>query len=129
MLTLEEANRYLLTKDMAMDPLLLEPVLESVNSLQPCLDERYSEATGKLIQTLLLTLYAILQTTRSIQSQSAPSGASRSFRQRELKSQYLGIVSLLQGHDKYGCAEHLIPDPPYEVAHGGLWIAVGNTGG
>ncbi|MGW8595865.1 DUF7370 family protein, partial [Providencia rettgeri] len=72
-----------------------------------------------------LALMALGQGDKYISSQSAPNGASRSFRYQSFGDRWKAATSLLRSLDKYGCANGLIPSDPTQTAHAGLWIAKG----
>lgn len=59
---------------------LLDPILCVVNKITPCLDGAgYDDCTAKLILMYAAALMATSSGSRRLKSQSAPSGASRSF--------------------------------------------------
>ena len=66
-----------------------------------------------------------IDTSNLINSQTAPSGASRSFRYQAFADRWKAQLALLNALDKDGCATGLIPPNPTQTAHGGLWIARG----
>ncbi|HIC6797420.1 TPA: DUF7370 family protein, partial [Salmonella enterica subsp. enterica serovar Saintpaul] len=73
----------------------------------------------------LLGLMALGQGDRYISSQTAPNGASRSFRYQSFADRWKGALSLLRGADKFGCANGLIPPDPTNTAFAGIWIGKG----
>ena len=60
-----------------------------------------------------------------ISSQTAPSGASRSFRYQSFTDRWNGSLSLLRGLDKHGCAAAITPPNPNNAAFAGIWIGKG----
>lgn len=109
-----------------MPDFLLEALVEQANSIQECLDANgYTAAQALLLQTYLLGLLALGQGDRYISSQSAPSGASRSFRYQSFADRWRAGLSLLRGIDKHGCATALIPPNPTKTASGGIWVGNG----
>lgn len=128
MLTLEQAQEYLTSQGVNLPEFLLEALVEQANSIQECLDEHYPAATALLIQLYLLGLMALGQGDKYVSSQTAPSGASQSFRYQSFKDRWNGFYSLLSGLDKFGCATGLIPPNPNDAAFGGVWIATGGCG-
>lgn len=126
MITAEQAQQYLTSQGISKVPdFILAAWIELVNSIQGCLDEHYTPAVALLIQSYLLALMAYGQGDKYISSQTAPSGASRSFRYQGFADRWRGMLGLLRGLDKHGCATGLVPPDPTIQAHGGLWIAKG----
>lgn len=126
MLTTEQAKEYLDTVGVTLPSFILDGLIEQVNSVQVCLDANYRPGTATLIQCYVLGLMALGQGDKYLSSQTAPSGASRSFRYQSFADRWRGLVSLLRGLDKHGCATGLIPPDPTQIAHAGLWIAKGS---
>ncbi|MGL5283916.1 MAG: DUF7370 family protein, partial [Plesiomonas shigelloides] len=60
-----------------------------------------------------------------ISSQTAPSGASRSFRYQSFADRWKGSLSLLTGLDKFGCTNGVLPPDPTVSAYAGIWIGKG----
>lgn len=126
MLTIEQARQYLRSQGIDNAPdFILQAWIETLGSIQECLDTNYPAATALLIQCYLLALMAYGQGDKYISSQTAPSGASRSFRYQGFADRWRGMLGLLRGLDTHGCATGLIPPDPTNQAHGGLWIAKG----
>ncbi|MBV7482522.1 hypothetical protein [Bordetella sp. BOR01] len=124
-LTVEQAREYLASQGIDLPDFLLEALVAQANSIIDCLNKHYPASTGLLIMLYLVSLMALGQGDRYISSQSAPSGASRSFRYLSFADRWRGQLSLLRGLDKFGCAGGLIPPDPTQTAHAGLWIARG----
>lgn len=125
MITTAQAKEYLDSVGIALPEFILAALVEQANSIQGCLDAHYPPATALLIQMYLLGLMGLGQGDRYVSSQSAPSGASRSFRYQSFADRWSGSLSLLRGLDKFGCATGLIPPDPGKKAFGGIWIGKG----
>ncbi|KAF6676804.1 hypothetical protein HFD87_10030 [Pantoea sp. EKM21T] len=125
MVTQEQAKEYLVIQGITLPDFILAALVEQANSIQECLDANYPAATALLIQMYLLGLMGLGQGDKYISSQSAPSGASRSFRYGSFADRWKGSLGLLRGLDKNGCATALIPPDPTQQAFAGLWIAKG----
>ncbi|EKL0657316.1 hypothetical protein [Pseudomonas aeruginosa] len=126
MITVEQARQYLQSQGIDNVPdFILAAWVEQLQEIQDCLDAHYPASTALLIQAYLLALFALAQADKYISSQTAPSGASRSFRYQAFADRWKAQLALLNALDKYGCATGLIPPNPTQTAHGGLWIARG----
>lgn len=127
MLMIDQAKQYLKAQGVEKVPdFILQAWLELANSAQECLDANYTPSVALLIQCYLIALMAYGQGDKYISSQTAPSGASRSFRYQNFSDRWKGMLGLLRGLDKHGCVTDLIPRDPTQTAHGGLWVAKGN---
>jgi len=122
MITTAQAKEYLNSQGITLPDFILEALVEQANSIQACLDANYIPATALLIQMYLLGLMGLGQGDKYISSQSAPSGASRSFRYQSFSDRWKGSLALLRGLDKNGCATDLIPPDPTQQAFAGIWI-------
>lgn len=125
MLTSDQAKEYLATVGISLPSFVLDALVEQANSIQECLDANYTPATALLIQLYLIGLMGLGQGDKYISSQSAPSGASRSFRYQSFSDRWKGSLNLLRGLDKNGCATALIPPDPTNQAFAGIWIGKG----
>lgn len=125
MVTQEQAKEYLVSQGITLPDFILAALVEQANSIQECLDANYTPATALLIQMYLLGMLGLGQGDKYISSQSAPSGASRSFRYGSFADRWKGSLVLLRGLDKFGCADALIPADPTQKAFAGIWIAKG----
>lgn len=125
MVTLEQAKEYLTGQGIELPDFILAALVDQANSIQECLDANYPASTALLIQVYLIALMALGQGDKYISSQSAPSGASRSFRYQSFADRWAGSLSLLRGLDKKGCANGLIPPDPSQKAFAGIWIGKG----
>ncbi|EMH4108133.1 DUF7370 family protein [Serratia sp. TSA_130.2] len=125
MVTKEKAKEYLESQGITLPDFVLDALVEQVNSIQDCLDANYPASTALLIQLYLLGLMGLGQGDKYISSQTAPSGASRSFRYQSFSDRWKGALNLLRGLDKKGCATGLVPPDPTNKAFAGVWIGKG----
>lgn len=125
MVTKEKAKEYLDSQGITLPDFVLDALVEQVNSIQECLDANYPASTALLIQLYLLGLMGLGQGDKYISSQTAPSGASRSFRYQSFSDRWKGALNLLRGLDKKGCATGLVPPDPTNKAFAGVWISKG----
>ncbi|MBH2937771.1 hypothetical protein I5Q40_22515 [Serratia marcescens] len=125
MVTKEKAKEYLESQGITLPDFVLDALVEQVNNIQDCLDANYPASTALLIQLYLLGLMGLGQGDKYISSQTAPSGASRSFRYQSFSDRWKGALNLLRGLDKKGCATGLIPPDPTNKAFAGVWIGKG----
>lgn len=126
MITIEQAQQYMRSQGIDNVPdFILAAWVEQLAAVQECLTANYSPATALLIQAYLLALFALGQADKYISSQTAPSGASRSFRYGSFADRWKAQLALLRGLDKYGCVTELIPPDPNAKAYAGLWVAKG----
>ncbi|AVX37827.1 DUF7370 family protein [Yersinia massiliensis] len=125
MLTAEQAKEYLATVGISLPSFVLDALVEQANSIQECLDANYTPATALLIQLYLIGLMGLGQGDKYISSQTAPSGASRSFRYQSFADRWNGSLSLLRSLDKHGCATAITPSNPSNAAFAGIWIGKG----
>ncbi len=125
MVTKEKAKEYLESQGITLPDFVLDALVEQVNSIQDCLDANYPASTALLIQLYLLGLMGLGQGDKYISSQTAPSGASRSFRYQSFSDRWKGALNLLRGLDKKGCTTGLIPPDPTNKAFAGVWIGKG----
>ena len=113
MLTIQQAQQYLSSIGLAPPEPIVMAWLDLFNQLQDCLDGAgYSGATQSLILSYLLGLFGLSGGNMYISSQSAPSGASRSFRFAELRNAWKGHIGMLRMLDPKGCTNSLIPAAP-----------------
>lgn len=129
MVTVEQAQKYLASVGINLPDFVLSALVDNANSIQECLDAHYPAGTALLIQLYLIGLMGAAQGDMYISSQTAPSGASRSFRYKAFAERWRGTLSLLRGLDKFGCANDLIPPDPTQAAYAGMWVARGGCGG
>lgn len=124
MVTTDQAKQYLEGQGITLPDFVVTALVEQANTIQDCLDAHYTPATALLIQLYLLGLMGLGQGDKCISSQTAPSGASRSFRYRDFADRWRGAMSLLRGLDKHGCTVGLVPPDPTKAA-AGFWVATG----
>ncbi len=128
MITSEQAKQYLQSQgiDAGTTPdFIIDGWVELANSVNECLDANYSANTALLIQCYLISLMAYAQADRMLSSQTAPSGASRSFKYKDFANRWKGQLSLLRGLDKSGCTAELIPSDPTQNSFAGIWLGKG----
>lgn len=123
--TIEELKQYLESQGVPLPPdFVLSAWLDMVSAIQACLDGAgYSASEQMMIYLYLLGLFATVNAPRLISSQTAPSGASQSFRYNSMVDKYRATLSALQALDKSGCTDSLIPAEP--GAKAGLWVSKG----
>lgn len=126
LVTQEQAREYLSNDGFAVPALVLDAFIARLGAVQDCLDEHYDEPTALLIQLYLIALFSAAGGFRYISSQTAPSGASRSFRHADIRVWWRGMLALLRGLDTHGCVSGLIPDDPTQTAFAGIWVARGD---
>lgn len=124
-LTLERAQEYLASIGISLPDFVLQIYVTQADGLDECLTLHYDPATALLIKLYLLGLLGISGADKYVSSESAPSGASRSYRYHGVADRWRGTLGLLQALDKFGCAAHLIPADPTVKAFAGLWVARG----
>ena len=99
--------------------------LEAINGLDQCMTGAgYGPATQNLIALHLLALYGLSAGHRYLSSQSAPSGASRSFRFAVARDAWRGQLGMLHLLDKSGCANNFIPAEP-GAKRAGIGVFIG----
>lgn len=123
-MTLAEARAYLEELGLTLPDAILSCLITRPLTIQDCMDSHgYDTCTQSLISYYLVGLLAISSGGRRIKSQSAPSGAARSFEYGTLAQQSTQLANALRLLDPYGCSTPLIPDPVDVV---GLAVFVGN---
>ena len=125
MLTLEQAREYLASLGVALPDAVLQLLVDQVNTIDDCLTANYAVGTAALIRHYLVGLLGIANGDRYVSSQTAPSGASQSFRYLDLASRWRSTSGLLRSLDTKGCTTSLVPPDPTVTAHAGLWVARG----
>jgi len=123
MITLDQAKQYLASIGVAIPDFVLQLILDRFAIVMPCLEEHYDPATISLILLYTIGLFGVVQGDRLVTSQSAPSGASQSYRYGTVTERYKGQLGPLQGLDTYGCTDTLIP--PLPGANAGMWLGQG----
>lgn len=93
-------------------------------TVQACMNgAAYPAYTQTLIYYYLFGLFSLSFAAKYVSSQSAPSGASQSYRYNDLIDSFRSMRSLLQGLDTSGCTDDLVPAEPGPSA--GLWVSKG----
>ena len=123
MITLTQAQQYLASVGITIPDFLLQLWVERANTILPCLEEHYDAGTATLILMYLIGLTGVTAGDRYVTSQSAPSGASQSYRYGTMSERYRAALSLLNNLDPYGCTGALIPAEP--GARAGMWLGKG----
>lgn len=123
--TIEEIQAYFAYIGVPVPPtFIIQLWLDTIAVIQPCLDGAgYSPAAQMQIYLYLLGLYSTVNADRFISSQTAPSGASQSFKYKDLDDKYRGILNSLALLDTSGCTDSVIPAMPGPTA--GLWVSTG----
>lgn len=104
--TAEDVNQMLSELGYSVPSIVINAILNKVNSISDCLvAHNYSEADQLLILIYSACLLAQMQGARKIASQSAPSGASRSFKYDDVG--FKSMYSLLKNLDVHGCTDWL----------------------
>lgn len=123
-ITAADVQAFLGELGYAIPDSLLTPILCVVNKIIPCLDGAgYDDCTSQLILMYAAALMATSSGARRIKSQSAPSGASRSFDYGTDSITWLR--DSLAKLDTSGCTSDL----PISAGSGvGLFLVVGGCG-
>lgn len=108
---LDQLKQFLTAMGVPLPPdFVLEALLEVDPDVQECLAAHgLSAAKILLVNLYVLGLQAIPGSTKFISSQSAPSGASQSFRYTSEADAFKNVRALLRNIDKWGCTDGLIP--------------------
>jgi hypothetical protein len=122
MITVTDVNNYLGELGMELPSIIVAAIVEKANSIEACMvGAGYSDADKTLIALYLAGMLAMSSGARMVRSQSAPSGASRSYQYGPMYRQIRASLSLL---DTSGCATDLIPAEPNAGA--ALFVGMGN---
>lgn len=124
MITLDQLKEYLVSQGITLPDFILELLLDQINATWACLTEHYPLSTAKLIALYLGSMLGMAQGDKYISSQTAPNGASRSFRYNNLSDRWNMQLRLLQGADKFGCTDDLVPEDPF-APQAALWVSTG----
>lgn len=122
-MTPEQAKEILSKYGINLPDFMLDGLIEQVGTIQECLGKHYTPAVALLIQGYLLSLMGLGFGDKYVSSQTAPSGASQSFKYQSVGARYTGLLGLLRNLDKHGCALGLIPPNPDAKAHGFIFSA------
>lgn len=124
-LTLEQARQYLASVGVTLPDFMLELLVLRVNEIDDCLiGAGYSDGTAMLIKLYALGLLGLTSGDKYVTSESAPNGASRSYRYGTLAERYTATLRLLEALDRSGCTSGLVPPNP-TAASAGLWVSTG----
>lgn len=125
-LTISQAREYLASVGITLPDFMLQVLVVQANSINACLiGAGYPDGTALLIKIYLVGLFGLAQGDKYITSQTAPSGASQSFKYGTLADRWKSLLGLLTALDKAGCATALIPPNPNAKSFAGLWVARG----
>jgi len=119
-ITLDDVKPLIAELGFTVPDAVLQLLIEQVNAASACMDGAgYSESLQKLLLIYAAARLAALSGARKISSQSAPSGASRSFTYDSAGTDYL--YTQILDWDKNGCLSGL----PLSGAKVGLFMVVG----
>lgn len=122
----DQAAQYLSSLGLSPPTFMITLYLQQIGSIYPCLSANYQAHTATLIQFNLLAILAFAAGDKYISSESAPSGASRSYKYRnEGDGKFTQMVQQLRSLDTHGCTESLIPPDPAAVnkpRFAGMWL-------
>lgn len=123
--TIDQIKQYYIASGIPVPPdFIIQAWLDTVAVIQPCLDGAgYPASTQLLIYLYALGMTGFVSGDKYISSQSAPSGASQSFRYKSFTDGYRSLRSLLNALDTSGCTDSVIP--PESGASAGLWVSTG----
>lgn len=123
--TIEQIKQYYIASGIPVPPdFIIQAFIDTVATIQPCLDGAgYPASTKLLIYLYALGLFGFTSGDRYISSQSAPSGASQSFRYKSFTDGYRSLKAMLNALDTSGCTASVIPPEP--GASAGLWVSTG----
>lgn len=110
--TLEQLKTYLAGLGISIPDFMLEAWLAAVEGMADCLAEHYPPSIANLIALYTLGLYGIAAGDRYVSSQTAPSGASQSFKFATLADRWKMQMSLLNQFDPFGCSGPFQPTDP-----------------
>jgi len=101
-ITIEDVKPLMAELGFSLPDALLSLILEQANPTSECMDGAgYSDSLQKLLLIYAVSRLAALSGARKISSQSAPSGASRSFAYDSKGTDYL--YKQIQAWDTNGC--------------------------
>lgn len=120
-ITANDINSMVSELGYSVPSVIIEAILKKVNQVSDCLNAHgYSEEDQQLILIYSACLLIQMQGSRKIASQSAPSGASRSFKYDD--AGFKQMYNLLQNLDIHGCTDALgitSPSKPLFMVVGG----------
>lgn len=105
-ITLEQVKSQLSTMGFTAPDFIIEAMLSIVDEIDDCLDEaNYSDSVKTLIKIYAVVIMLSASDVRKVSSESAPSGASRSYNYfDDGKKSLLKLLSVL---DTAGCTNSL----------------------
>ncbi|KAB8312928.1 hypothetical protein EH228_04410 [Erwinia endophytica] len=119
-ITIDDVKELMADLGFTVPDAILQLLLDQVSAVSDCMDGAgYSESLQKLLLIYAVTRLAALSGARKIASQSAPSGASRSFTYDSAGTDYL--YDQLLAWDTNGC----LADLPLSSASVGFFDVVG----
>lgn len=123
--TLDQLKEFLISMGVPLPPdFVLQALLDAIAPIQACLiGAGHSASNILLINLYLLSLMVLSTADRYISSQTAPSGASQSYKYQDLINRYRSLKAMLDLLDTSGCTDDLVPAEPGPSA--GLWVSKG----
>lgn len=118
MVTLDQAKQYLASVGVTLPDVMLQILVDQANSIEECLSLHYSPSVATLIQLYLLGLLGLASGDKYVSSETAPSGASRSYRYMSSADRWTSLSRLLAKLDPYNCSGALVPPSPFAVSFG-----------
>lgn len=121
----EEVLEYLESQQIEIPESLVRRLIRRVESKQDCFDKNgYTEDDVYFITIYLVAMLALFSADGRIKSQSAPSGASRSFDFGTLGERWKALSSAIRLADPKGCVLDLTPANP-DAKNCALFISPG----
>lgn len=112
-ITVEDAKQYLTSIGVTLPDVIVNALFGRLGNIELCMNGAgYDESTQDLIKLYLMSLFGLVSVDGQVSSQTAPSGASRSYRYGSLGDRYKSILASLRALDPNGCTGALIPDDP-----------------
>lgn len=123
--TVDEIKAFLASIGVPVPPdAIIALWIQQIGQIQACLDGAgYPPYEQSLIYYYMFALFALSFAAKYVSSESAPSGASRSYRYNSLIDSYRSMKALLATLDTSGCTDDLVPAEPGPSA--GLWVSKG----
>ena len=123
--TINEVLEWYASLGLDVPRVIVEAWLGTLDGLEQCMvGAGYSQDAQELIVLHLLALYGLSAGNRYLSSQSAPSGASRSFRFAIARDAWRGQLGMLRLLDKSGCTDAFIPAEP-GAKRAGIGVFIG----
>ncbi len=125
MITEQEAVEFLAAYGASPHSVAITAITEAVLAREDCLREKgLPDSVIKLALLYSFAIFGLNQGSSKIKSQSAPSGASRSFEHQSDAKRIDGLINNLKSLGAYDCFEDLLPETAREV-HAGLIVVRG----